>query len=266
MRIGFLITARLRSTRLRRKLLLPLDDSTVIGKVIERAVSVPGMDQVVLCTSDLPDDDELEIIASEAGIGCFRGSPEDVLQRLRDACHAHGFDGFVGITGENPLFHPPHCEMARDHLIKGADLVRFTGLPIGCAPYGVGLAALRTICDLKEEVDTEIWGYLLNRPEIFDVHDIQAEPALQYPDIRVTIDYPEDLELIRALFSSLPGMPALQEVIAMLRSDPKLERINATRAQADLPSDVKQRLDAFFSANALRIRNQLGVHRAAMSK
>lgn len=256
-RVGFLITARLRSTRLPRKLMLPLDGTTVISKVIERALHVPQMESVVLCTSDLPGDDELEAVARAHGIACFRGSPEDVLVRLRDACHQFGYAGFVGITGENPLFHPEHCAQTRDLLLGGADLVRTTGLPVGCAVYGVSLAALDTICMFKEEADTEIWGYLLNRPEIFDVRSIEAEPHLVLPDVRLTIDYPEDLELMRALFALHPGMPELGEVIQDLRSRSDLRSINSMRVQSDLDQATKDRLNAFFTLRAPEIRSEL---------
>lgn len=254
MKTGFLITARLRSTRLPRKLLLPLDDGTVIGKVIERARQVEGMEQVVLCTSDLPADDELVDIAHREGIGCFRGHPDDVMARLRDACKHFGYGAFVGITGEDPIFDEGHCRQARQALEEGADLVSFSRLPIGCSTYGVALAALDTVCAFKQEIDTEIWGYLINRPEVFDVRIIDPGDAFHMPAVRLTIDYPEDYDLMKAIYAAMPGIPGTAAVIAFLRGRPDLLAINAMRKQADLSPEVKQRIADWFTANKERIR------------
>ncbi|MDX9751441.1 MAG: hypothetical protein RBT71_10210, partial [Flavobacteriales bacterium] len=178
-----------------------------------------------------------------------------------DACLHFGLEAFVGITGENPLFDPRHCMQARALLADGADLERFNGLPIGCAAYGVGMHALRTICDVKQEVDTEIWGYLLHRPALFEVRTVEVDPALRLPGVRLTIDYPEDLDLMRAIFARLPGAPALADVVALLRAEPELLRINAHRKQADLPAEAKARLDAFFATEHGRIAELLRRYR-----
>ncbi|MFZ1688191.1 MAG: 3-deoxy-manno-octulosonate cytidylyltransferase [Flavobacteriales bacterium] len=266
MKTGFLITARLRSTRLPRKLLLPLDNSNVIGKVIERAKQVEGMEQVVLCTSTLPGDDELVDIAAREGIASFRGDPEDVMVRLRDACRSYGYGAFVGITGEDPIFDAGHCRQAREELERGADLVSFSKLPIGCSAYGVGLAALETVCAFKQEVDTEIWGYLINRPEVFNVRSIDPGADYAMPDVRLTIDYPEDYELMKAIYAVMPGMPDVAAVIALLRQRPDLLAINAMRKQADLDAGMKQRINDWFLANKERITAHRKAQASAISE
>ena len=74
-------------------------------------------------------------------------------------------------------------------------------MPIGCAVYGLRPEALRTICEIKKEVDTEIWGPLINRPEVFDVYRIEADQKLGREKLRITTDYIEDYEFIQALYS-----------------------------------------------------------------
>lgn len=247
--VPFLITARLSSVRLPKKLLRELDGVEVVSKVIERGVEAFGVDQVVLCTSPLATDDELVDVSDRHGIKVHRGHPDDILLRLAGACRERNAIGFVGQTGENPLFQIDHCLRIRDAIMEGRDLVRYAGLPVGCSPYGIGRAALETILETKDEEDTGFWGYWLNRPDLFNVLMLEAEEDLHMPDMRLTVDYPEDLELMKALFALHPGMPDLKAVIRTLRTRPEIKAINAMRKQGDMPEEMKERVNTFFDMN-----------------
>lgn len=262
MRIPFLITARLSSVRLPRKLMRELDGTEVVGKVIERAIAAFGREDVVLCTSPLAMDDDLVTVSERYGIGVFRGHPEDILLRLCGALRDFGGMGMVGQTGENPIFEVEHCLRIRDRIAAGMDLVRYQGMPIGCSPYGISRAALETLLATKEEEDTGFWGYLLNKPDIFAVDMIEAAEDMRMPGMRLTTDYPEDLDLMRAIFKELPGMPKVGVVVTLLKEQPGLKAINAMRVQADLEEDAKKRLEEFFRKNADLIRSELRAQRA----
>lgn len=263
--IPFLITARLSSVRLPKKLLRELDGTEVVSKVIERGVRAFGEKDVILCTSHLASDDELVRVAERHGIGVHRGDPIDILLRLAGPVRERNARGFVGQTGENPIFQIDHCLRIREAIEEGRDLVRFNGLPIGCSPYGIGRAALETVLATKEEEDTGFWGYWLNRPDHFDTLWIDAEPELQLPGKRLTVDYPEDLELMRALFALHPGMPDLHDVITALRKDRALSTINEMHVQGDMPSDMKAAINDFFNRRGAEIRRVLGEQRSMLS-
>jgi spore coat polysaccharide biosynthesis protein SpsF (cytidylyltransferase family) len=261
MHIPFLITARLSSVRLPRKLMQHLDGTEVVGKVIERAIAGFGMNDVVLCTSPLSMDDDLVTVSERYGIAVFRGHPEDILLRLCGALRERNSFGMVGQTGENPIFDVDDCLRIRDRIAAGKDLVRFLGLPIGCSPYGISRAALETLLSTKEEEDTGFWGYLLNKPDIFDVELIEAEENRRMPAMRLTTDYPEDLELMRAIFRELPGMPSVASVVSLLKDHPELRTINGMRVQADLDPETKTRLEAFFALRGKEVKKELELQR-----
>jgi spore coat polysaccharide biosynthesis protein SpsF len=256
MKIGFLITARLKSSRLSYKLLLDLNGKTMVERVIERAKLVVSPNSVVLCTSLNEQDYPLEVIAKRNGIQCFRGSEPDVLQRLCDAADLYGFDYIINITGENPLFSIEMAEVAKSRLTETkADFLHIKGLPIGCAVYGLRVDALRVVCKIKEEVDTEIWGYLINRPEIFRIESIDVPEQLKLEDVRITSDYPQDFEFISQLFyhfkeEEIPSYSAIKE---LLDKNPKLLQINRMCKQADVDSAMRDRINDFFVLNKERI-------------
>jgi len=176
LRIGFLITARLKSSRLNLKLLLPLNGYSVIERVIHRAKAVIECDDIVLCTSKLSQDLPLVRTAQGNDIYYFTGDPEDVLKRLLDASLFFGLDYFVGITADNPLFSIYHANMLVDIVRRdpSIDFVYTQGMPIGVNIYAMNVKALETVCAVKKQVDTEIWGYLIKRPEIFNVRELNV--------------------------------------------------------------------------------------------
>lgn len=256
MKIGFLITARLKSSRLPLKLLLDLNGKTVFERVIERCKVVSNIDEIILCTSTNPQDKPLVDAALKNNIYYYLGNEADVLQRLSDAAVFFDLDYIINITGENPLFSIYHANMMVN-LAKQEkyDFINMKGLPIGCAVYGIRPEALKTVCEVKEEIDTEIWGPLINRPDIFKVKEIEVEEYYQHSEIRITTDYPEDYRFISAIYNEFPPntIPNLSEVIKILKEKPNLLKINNNRKQAALPVGIMEAIDNFYKKNSERV-------------
>lgn len=249
MKVGLLITARLKSSRLPFKLLKDLNGHTIIEHVINRAKAIKNVDNITLCTSSNPQDRPLVEIAKENDIYYFLGSEEDVLTRLNDSAQFFGLDYIVSITGENPIFSIDYANRVIDAMInQSADFVYIEGLPIGCAVYGIKTKALQVVCTIKNEIDTEIWGPLINRPEIFKVVKLTAEKQLNIDNLRLTNDYPEDFQLMTKIFSRFPpkSMPSLEAVIQLLNENPEFLKINANCIQKGLEPETSKRIDLFF--------------------
>lgn len=256
MKIGFLITARLKSSRLPLKLLLDLNGKTIFERVIERCKKVSNIDEIILCTSTNPQDKPLIDAALKNRIYYYLGSEEDVLQRLSDAASFFNLDYIINITGENPLFSIYHADLVVNMAKQEKyDFIHIKGLPIGSAVYGMRPEALRTVCEVKEEIDTEIWGPLINRPEIFKVKEIEVEQYYQYPQLRITTDYPEDYRFIAAIYSQFPhdAIPNFSDVIAVLNQNSELLKINNKREQAALPAGVMEKIDKFYKDEKGRV-------------
>ena len=84
------------------------------------------------------------------------------------------------------------------------DFIKLEGLPLGAATYGMNVKALETVCRIKKIIDTEIWGYLINRPEIFKIKKIMVQDELNRPELRFTLDYEEDYEFINNIYNNVP--------------------------------------------------------------
>jgi len=259
MKIGFFITARLKSSRLPLKIMKDLNGKPVIQRIVERAQeihSIPDAD-IVICTSANPQDKSLVDIAEKTGTSYFLGDPDDVLKRLHDAALQHKLDYALGITADNPLFSIEYANRIVDVIKRQhPDFIKIEGLPFGAAPWGMNVKALKTICIVKNIVDTEIWGYLIDRPELFGVITLKADKQLNRPEYRLTLDYIEDYQLINHLYTSIPFDTTLelQKVVEYLDKHPEIAAINASCVQLDLEPHVKKQIDSNYREHLQEIR------------
>lgn len=256
-RTGFLITARLKSKRLPLKLLKPLRGRTVIDRVIERAKEVKHLSDVVLCTSANPQDRPLIDIALNNDVHYFVGDETDVVRRLFEAANFFNLDYFLAITADNPLFTISYSNLIADEVKLGRyDFVKLEGLPLGVATYGVRVKAFETICRIKPIVDSEFWAYLINKPDIFTIRSITVGDKLNRPDLRLTLDYEEDYELISNIYSHVPFETVLNlyDVVDYLDEHPELLLLNANCVQRELAPDIKAEIDRVYTENKKQIQ------------
>lgn len=264
MKIGFLITARLKSSRLKLKLLKELNGSTVIDRVIERAKKIKHCDHIILCTSQKKQDLPLVHAAHKNNIYYFNGDADDVLLRLHRATELFQLDQLICMTADNPLFSIKYSNQISDALKKNPliDYIYTSGLPIGMNPYAISAKALKTICLIKEEIDTEIWGPLINRPEIFNIQEIPVSENDLIDVDRVTLDEQKDYEFLSKIFQNFPKDTLIQEkeIRELLRSNTEISKINSDIIQRSLDEKTLNRIDSFFQNNykrILKIKNEI---------
>ncbi len=264
MNIGFLITARLKSTRLKKKILLPLNGYTVIERIIQRAKQVVEAEKVVLCTSTIHQDLPLAEISCKNKIYYFNGHPDDVLQRLLDAAVFFGFDYFIGITADNPLFSIHHANVIKEMYIKNPtlDYAFTTGMPMGVNIYGINVKALKTVCAIKEQIDTEIWGPLVNRPEIFKVKELPAEQEYIRENYRLTLDENDDYKVFNAIYNHFQSNDVIDvlEAYKFLDKNADIWNINARVIQKSLDKKILTKIDNYYrkeKSAILKIKSEI---------
>ena len=257
MKIGFLITARLKSERLPLKIIKDLNGRTVIERLIDRIKEIKNISDIVLCTSTNSKDKLLVDIARKNRIYYFNGDEDDVLKRLFNAAKFFNLDYFLGITADNPLITINYSNLIVDEIKNNKyDFIKLVGLPLGVATYGMKVKALEVVCKIKNVADTEIWGNLIDRPEIFDIKTIKIEGKLNRPDLRFTLDYPEDYEFINHIYSNIPFEKVLNlyNVIDYLDNNSDIAKINKNCVQLDLDEKVKGKIDRNFRGNLEEIK------------
>lgn len=236
MKTAILITARLKSTRLPKKVLKEIAGRPMLGHLVDRLRLSRRAPQVILITSPVEQDDPLVEFCRVEGIDCFRGDPDDVLLRMTDAARHFGLDTVVSCTADNPFVDPEYIDRLVDfHLERGHAFSNSQGLPWGCFAYALATPALVKACEIKAERDTEVWGGYFTQTGLFHWGTMVVDdPAVAWPELRLTVDTPEDFELVSRLFAELhrPGeVFSLGEIVALCRRRPELVAINAGVAQ-----------------------------------
>jgi spore coat polysaccharide biosynthesis protein SpsF len=198
--------------------------------------AVRGVSGVVLATSARPENDVLAALADPFGIPVFRGDEDDVLRRHLDCARAVGAKHVVRVTGDNPLTDVETTEaLIALHLEKGADYTYVPGdaLLMGILSEVISTEALtrsweRGDARHRSELMTL---YIKEHPEEFRIALGTLPAHLYRPQYRLTVDEPEDVELMQAVFARLARprhVVTTREAIALLDSEPALAAINAT--------------------------------------
>ncbi|MBI4160773.1 MAG: hypothetical protein HY506_02590 [Candidatus Yanofskybacteria bacterium] len=232
------ITVRTTSSRLPSKALLSIRGKRVIEHVIDRTKLVAGTNLIVLCTSTDPSDDILETIAIQTGIKYFRGSLKDKLARWLGAIDRYGVDYFVEVDADDVFCDPGLMDLAIAQMSqKPCDLLRVPPTVIcGASAMAMSAEAIRKLCQVKNTDDTEYYDFFFTNGGVsFNIRDLEvSNRALHRPDIRLTLDYQEDLELFRKIFeefdTNLNNVP-ITKIVELFDQKPELTQINLFRHQ-----------------------------------
>jgi len=195
-----------------------------IELVIERAQRSKKAENIILCTTTLPEDDVLEEIAIKRGVYCFRGSSPDKLMRWLGACERFGTHFFVTFDGEDLLCDPELADLAFEQNERSpVDFITAPFVPTGAFTHGISRQALEIACLTKDAEDTE------NIYKFFDCDVVELEnvPIEVQRDFRMTMDYPDDLKFFDKLYDGFDDRKfSLLDAIKYLDRHPEIVLIN----------------------------------------
>lgn len=235
-RIVATIEARMTSTRLPGKVLKPCLDRPMLELMVERLSRVPSLDGIVVATTTNATDDPIEDLAGRLGIGCFRGSEDDVMARVLGAAHAHAIDVIVETTGDCPLIDPAIVESCiAVYRASGVDYlsnVLERTFPIGMDTQVFATSVLAdAFARTNDPLDHEhVSLFIYRHPELYSLKNVAAPAGLTDPGLRLTLDTADDYRLIVTLFERLyPANPSftLADMLALLKDEPALRAINS---------------------------------------
>lgn len=219
---GFIIQARMGSTRMPGKVLLPFaGNKTILEIITERLLASSFQLPVCIATSVSPNDDAIAAFAKNAGVLSFRGSEDDVLDRFTGAAKENNFRQIIRVCADNPFLDTELLdELIRFSLENPADYASYEvaeNLPAIRSHWGVftemvSLDSLEKAAALTNEkfYHEHVTNYIYGHPEIFRCAWKKApEEVYGKTGIRFTIDTPEDFSLAQRIWSVLEerGIP-----------------------------------------------------------
>jgi len=209
-RVAAVVQARMGSTRLPGKTLAPFAGTTVLGHMLARLRTVRHPVDLVVATSDRPEDDAVARACEQAAVGVFRGSADDVLARVLAAARSAGAELVLRICADRPLL----CPALVDELLDAYDELErpdylANNLPPSY-PDGLDLELVRIGCldqAARESVDPyereHVTPFVYRRPERFRLAGLVC-PFGNFSHVRVALDTRDDLERLTMLHARLP--------------------------------------------------------------
>ena len=228
--VNALITVRSTSSRLPKKCFLSFGEGNVLEHVIRRCLHF-GLRPIVCTTRDTVDND-IEQLASQLDVECYRGPTDNKLLRWKECCEFFGLDSFHSVDADDPFFCGEEVKRSISLLHTGFDMVAPPlSSSAGGATVGYSLTAevvVRACEGIEENADTEMmWSYVERVPNIRKT--ILSEPQNHVIRARMTLDYWEDYIMLEALRLIVGNHASRAEVSMLLEANPDLQRVNAFR-------------------------------------
>lgn len=234
------------STRLPGKVLREVKGRPLLAHTVDRLKRCRLVERIIIATSTQSQDRVLLELAKKEGVEGFAGSENDVLDRYYQAAKQFGPEAVVRCTGDCPMIDPVIVDMVvQHHVEKKGDYTCNTvprSFPRGYDTEVMTFAALEKAAhEARQPYEREhVTPYIFEHPQLFRLEQVVAKPEYFLPDLRLTVDTPEDFEFTREIFEQLYDRNpyfGIDEVLDLLKRNPKLREINAHIQQKSMHAD-----------------------------
>jgi len=229
------LTVRTSSTRLPNKCLLKINSKETTLDFIIRRLKKTNY-RVILCTSTNPKDSILAKMARDHKIDYFRGSEEDKLKRWIDCAKQYNIDFFVTADGDDLFEEPELIELAfKQFIIHRHPFIKSPSVPCGAFSWGIETKSLIEIyTTISDKSNTEM-GFKYFKPTYY----LMSIPKELKQNIRMTLDYKEDLEFFRQVVKGV-GNASLRVILDYLKLHPEIIKINSFRQEDFVKNQNKE--------------------------
>lgn len=238
MKIVTVVQARMSSSRLPKKVFLPILGKPLLERMLERVSAAKLIGKIVVATSTNFDDDEIEIFCSNSGYECFRGHLTDLLDRHYQVAVKYKADAIVKIPSDCPLIDPIIIDKVISKYVENDDFDFVSNLHPATYPDGndVEIMSFSSLeCAWKEAVKSyereHTTPFIWENPELFGIGNVEWESGLDYSTShRWTIDYAEDYEFIRKVYEELyppKKLFTMNDILTLIKQKPEIAEINS---------------------------------------
>ncbi|MCA1988869.1 MAG: glycosyltransferase family protein [Desulfarculus sp.] len=243
MKVVAIVQARMGSTRLPGKVLADLAGAPVLARCLDRLARATRLDQIVVATTTLEPDQALADWCQARGQVCFRGHPEDLLDRYYQAAQACAAQVVVRCTSDCPLIDPQVVDDVVGQFLERLPEVDYASsrLPRYTYPRGLDteVMTLEALSRAWAQDRDPAWRehvtpYIYFHPEQFRIHGAMCLDG-DFSRYRLTVDTPEDLALMRLIFRQFGhDRFSWRQAVELLERNPEWAAINAGIEQKKL--------------------------------
>lgn len=218
-----IIQARMASSRLPGKMIKNLGDYPLLRWVFERVRLSRLLDELILATTDAPEDDSLVTLAKQCDVSVYRGDCQDVLARFVGAAHQTHADIVVRICADNPFVAPEEIDRVVTAFLENRPDYAFNHIPKMKNGYPDGLGAEVLESRLLEKIERKallphyrehVTSYIWEHLDEFRIFAVPCPPSLQgYPQMKLDVDTEEDLHRARKICENISFHASAAEIM-----------------------------------------------------
>lgn len=238
MKVLAITQARYGSTRLPAKILKEIDGRSLLEIHLGRILKARSIDKLKIATTDEEGSRFIVAVAEKLGVECFKGSVEDVLSRFYGTAEGESPDYVVRLTSDCPLIDPSIIDDIVDFAVTHD--YDYVHTDPRCFPDGVDTEVMKfsalerayreaSLTSEREHVTPYIWKRgTAAGGTLFKTFDFQnKEGVFNASDYRITIDEPEDFEVLKVLVEALGTDRSWKEYIDYLLEHPRIKSLNS---------------------------------------
>ena len=200
-----IIQARLGSKRFPKKIFKKINGISLIEILLKRVTQVTKLNNIILATSDKETDKPLVELAEDLSFNVYQGSETDVLDRFYNAAKIHSAETIIRITGDCPFNDPKLINQVLEiYKTEKSDYASNTNPPTYPDGLDVEVFSFKALeecwLNAKSSYDREHVTPYIIKSNLFKKSNLKNN--IDYSDLRITIDYQEDFELIKNIFNA----------------------------------------------------------------
>jgi spore coat polysaccharide biosynthesis protein SpsF len=229
------IEARMTSSRLPGKVLMPVLGKPILFYLVERLKSIAQVDEIVLATTTNSQDDALEEFSRSNDIQCYRGSEDDVMLRVIEAVQSVNGNTVVEITGDCPILDTEIASQVIS-LYQYSNVKYASNAHIRSYPDGMDVQVFSLDSLIQSEKMTSnflhrehVSLHIRENPNLFPQANLLAPPSMHHPQLGLTLDEIGDFKLIKLIIDNLYSVNRLfscQDILVFLMENPDLVKLN----------------------------------------
>ena len=238
------IEARMGSSRLPGKTMASVyNGMSLLECVVQRFRACRTLDDVVVATSVEKGDNVIADWCNTHGVSVFRGSEDNVLERVAGAARHFKADAIVQMGADSAYLDYELIDQLvgyyqaeqYDYLCNDLSLT----YPLGIYGHIVRVKKLLELTqkhDLTDKDRTDVVRYFWEHPQEYSISNIEAPADFRDPELRLTVDYPEDMEQARNVYANFGGhLFTTSQVIALKRQKPEMFEKTRNLVQQSAP-------------------------------
>jgi spore coat polysaccharide biosynthesis protein SpsF len=241
--LATILTVRMNSDRLPGKVVAEIEGVPMMGWIIERLKKLPG--KIIVATSELREDDEIEKVGQEAGVSVYRGDLNDVVGRMDKAVKTFYPEAkyVLRALGDCPFIESALIERSLNVMERQqSDAFMWQLSPDTWPVYGsrefpFSRKAWDFICENSSGCEREHTDQFFHRNrQSFHITYHEPPSTVYFRPYRLEVDWPEDLELVRSIakLMDIASSPE-KDIIRLLDERPDLASINQQRVEITGP-------------------------------